>query len=627
MNCLALIKAISVSWLSSVCLVAQQTALPPRPQLAPKSTTTKVAPTQKNNAAKDKTIAAKPTSKTTTNAKIAAKPASSTNPNTTTAAAPQKTPPTDDKPAKTDKQTAPFVNRDTSLVRVRNLTGSLSPKSVVHSGDGRFFAQNMMYNHTISVFNRDFTLLKTIRDEVKLSDYGIKNTKGNYKGAPVEVAFSHAGHYAWVSNYRMYGDGYSQDLGDNCPTSSRYDNSFLYRINTDSYHIEQVIEVGSVPKYVATTPDDRYVLVSNWCSGDVSIVDIATNKEIKRVPVGSHPRGIVVDAASRYAYIAVMGGSSIAVLNLRDFSVERIRDIGITPRHLCLSPDGRYLYATFNNEGKVGKIDLNTRGLVAKTRSGRAPRSMVLSGDGQYLYVVNYNDGNMSKIAAADLNVLQKIKTPLHPIGITFDDMTNNVWVACYSGSIAVYHDRRLGQISPANTLAAAKRDKTTAQSNHKPAQPNDKTPNTALSTPPSANNNKAAEKMAISTKPIPTQTIPPTIPAAPTKIDMNASDGLFSRVSKAFWSYFDPPAPKTTPPDSGKTYHIIIASFTEQTKYKIPDHIAKAKANGISPNLLTDAQTGRYRLTTSNYAQRTAAEKALPDIRCIYPDAWILLY
>ncbi|MBK8471639.1 MAG: hypothetical protein IPL33_05280 [Sphingobacteriales bacterium] len=37
MNCLALIKAISVSWLSSVCLIAQQTASPPTPQLAPQT--------------------------------------------------------------------------------------------------------------------------------------------------------------------------------------------------------------------------------------------------------------------------------------------------------------------------------------------------------------------------------------------------------------------------------------------------------------------------------------------------------------------------------------------------------------------------------------------------------------
>ena len=30
--------------------------------------------------------------------------------------------------------------------------------------------------------------------------------------------------------------------------------------------VDQVIQVGLVPKYVATTPDGRYVLVSNWCS-------------------------------------------------------------------------------------------------------------------------------------------------------------------------------------------------------------------------------------------------------------------------------------------------------------------------------------------------------------------------
>ena len=31
-----------------------------------------------------------------------------------------------------------------------------------------------------------------------------------------------------------------------------------------------------VPKYVAVTPDNRYVLVTNWCSFDLSVIDRAT---------------------------------------------------------------------------------------------------------------------------------------------------------------------------------------------------------------------------------------------------------------------------------------------------------------------------------------------------------------
>lgn len=513
----------------------------------------------------------------------------------------------------TAKHTAKFENRDTSLLRIKNLSGNLSPKSVVHCGDGRFFAQNMMYNHTISVYNRDFSLLKTIKDQVKLSDYGIENASGMYKGAPVEAAFSHNGQYAWVSNYRMYGEGFTQNLSDDCPMSDQYEGSYLYRINTDNYAIEQVIAVGSVPKYVAVTPDNRYVLVSNWCSGDLSIVDIANNTEIKRVAIGAHPRGIVVDAASEYAYIAVMGGSSIAVLDLRHFTVSRINKVGITPRHLCLSPDERYLYATFNNESNVGKIDLQTRTLTTKVRSGKAPRSMVLSGDGKYLYVVNYNDANISKIQTSDMTVLQKIKTPLHPIGITIDNLTDNVWVACYSGSIAVYHDRRIGQ---------------------PPSTPPD---NPAMATPKTPVNIQQTTGTLPTKKPLQTSSNAPNKPviAAPAKeqtttavpqktpaLQNSESLGFFSSIKHTFWSIFAAPEPPASAP---KSYCIIIASFTDQNKHKIPDYMQKAAIIGFLPELLSEKKLGRYRLVCGKYKQRNDAEKALNEVRCYYPDAWIL--
>ncbi len=65
--------------------------------------------------------------------------------------------------------------------------------------------------------------------------------------------------------------------------------------------------------------------MSNWCSYDLSVVDLATAKEVKRIPLGPYPRGI-----------------------------------GTGPRHVMISPDGKALYATLNSEGKVVKIDAAT---------------------------------------------------------------------------------------------------------------------------------------------------------------------------------------------------------------------------------------------------------------------------
>ncbi|MBD0362711.1 MAG: YncE family protein, partial [Coleofasciculus sp. C3-bin4] len=344
-------------------------------------------------------------------------------------------PPNLDKPQKTSERP------QTRMKLKKTISGKISPKSVVSSGTGLFFAQNMMYSHTITVYDREHNLVKTIPDAVNLSKYGYSKFKGNYRGAPVETSFSHDGKYAWVSNYQMYGPGFNNPGSDQCSPSQKTDKSFLYRINTETLKIEKVIQVGSVPKYVATAPDNRLVLVSNWCSWDLSVVDTEKNRETKRIPLGRYPRGIVVDATSDKAYVAVMGSEDIAKVDLEDFSVAWLKNIGHSPRHLNLDPSGEYLYTTLNGEGKIAKIDLSTGKVLKKVVTGNAPRSMVISDDGQQLYVVNYNSNTVSKVRTSDMKVLQTVNVGASPIGITYDPQTREVWVACYSGSIMVFQD------------------------------------------------------------------------------------------------------------------------------------------------------------------------------------------
>ncbi|MEG3847233.1 peptidoglycan-binding protein [Microcoleus sp. herbarium19] len=332
-------------------------------------------------------------------------------------------------------------NSQGKMTLKKTIYGKISPKSIVHSGAGLFFAQNMMYTHTITVYDRNFKLVKTIPDRVNLSKFGFSKFKGNYKGSPVEAAFSTDGKYAYVSNYQMYGSGFDNPGSDRCSPAAKHDQSFLYRINTETLKIENVIPVGAVPKFNAVSPDNRFALATNWCSWDLSIVDINQNREIERVKLGAYPRGIAVTPDSKSAYVAVMGSSDIAKVNLIDFSVEWLRNIGNAPRHLVIDPNGEYLYATLNGEGNVAKIDLKTGEVADRISTGRQPRSMTISDDGKLIYVVNYGSNTVSKVRASDFKVLQTVNVNASPIGITYDPETNQVWVACYSGSIMVFQD------------------------------------------------------------------------------------------------------------------------------------------------------------------------------------------
>jgi YVTN family beta-propeller protein len=330
----------------------------------------------------------------------------------------------------------------TRLRLVRVLTGPISPKSVASSGTGYVTAQNMMYRHTITVYNaRTLQLVKTISDAVRLSRLGYPEFAGIDHGAPVEAAFSPDGRYAYVSNYSMYGSGFGPEGSDSCTPASGYDRSFLYRIDMRRLVVDHAYRVGEVPKVVAVTPDGRYVLVSNWCSWDLSVVSTWSGRELRRIPIGPYPRGIAVTPDGRAAYVAVMGGTDLIRIDLRHWTRAQV-PVGSGPRAVVFGRFGRYLYVSLNAEGRVAKVDTRGGGVVAKVSTGSAPRSLAIAPDGKALYVVNYESGTVSKVRTSDMSTLQTIEACFHPIGITYDRATQRIWVACYTGSIRVYDDR-----------------------------------------------------------------------------------------------------------------------------------------------------------------------------------------
>ena len=330
------------------------------------------------------------------------------------------------------------VNKS-SMKLIKTIDGSIAPKSVRASNDGIVSAHNMMYKHSVTIYDaKTFELLKTIPDSVSLKDFGFSKSSSIFRGAPVEGSFSPDGKYLYVSNYSMYGPGYKKEGSDTCSPSSGFDSSFIYRINRSNYQIDAVYPVGSVPKVVEVTPNNKYVLAANWCSYTVSIISIADQKVVKTVKIGKYPRGIAISKDSSKAYVAEMGGNRIHVINLADFSTSYI-PIGSNPRAIVLSPDDTKMYVTMNLSGRVASWDLIANKPGKSVRTGNKARSLALSSNGTELFVVNYSSNTLSKIDTSEMKVLETIKVCPEPIGVTYDNQTKNTWVACYRGQIKIY--------------------------------------------------------------------------------------------------------------------------------------------------------------------------------------------
>ncbi len=340
------------------------------------------------------------------------------------------------------------------LTLLRTIGGAISPKSVDASDTGLVFAQNMMYRHSVTVYNSAGNLVDTIADTVDMAQFGFPGHPGVTHGAPVEAAFTPDARYVYVSNYSMYGAGFGPEGNDTCtPASAKAagdTNSYVYRIDTQTLQIDQVIEVGLVPKFLAVSPNGKWLLVSNWCSFDLSIVNIADGQEVARLPMGAYPRGIAISPDSTTAYVAVMGGDNVVKVDLNTLSETGSFVVGENPRHIVIDPTGQWLYVTLNQPGDVVKVNLADDAVVASVHTGADCRSLAISTDGTALFVDDYLSNTITVLQASNLAVLQVITTGTNPVGITYDATTGDVWVAVYTGAILVFADQPPGASSAA---------------------------------------------------------------------------------------------------------------------------------------------------------------------------------
>ena len=329
------------------------------------------------------------------------------------------------------------------LVELFQVTNAdLKPKSVVVGPQGLVFAQNMMYRHNVLVFDQDGDVVAKIDDSVDLQDFGLSEDPQLVKGAPVEAAVSPDGQHLWVSNYKMYGDRYQSNADDECGRGD-WEDSFVYRINLNTFDIDGVVPTGAVPKFLQVSPDGRRLVVANWCGFDVSVIDTERLIELGRVDLGRHPRGVAITNDSSKAYVTVMGAERIDLVDLETLTVESsLTSSGITPRHIVLSDDGKTLFSSNHLMDTVRSIDLETDSLIGTVRTGTQTRSLAASDDETALYVVNYLDGTISKVRTSDMEILQTISVGGRPVGISYDPMTRRLWVADYEGRLVVFEDR-----------------------------------------------------------------------------------------------------------------------------------------------------------------------------------------
>jgi DNA-binding beta-propeller fold protein YncE len=331
-------------------------------------------------------------------------------------------------------------------------------KSVLFNSDGsRLYAMNL---EGMSIYEFDQPTRKIIKE------FKFKPTKGmgwdyekdkaipSHEEKPVEACLTHNDKILWVSLHNAGGivpirvDSIQANMNSiKIKQSKKITVSYPGTFQKDSFYVP-LIKTGKTPKIISRTTNSQYLLVSNWHSYNVSVLetDIKTFPYAKlksTVAVKDIPRGIAVDDKNNRSFVAIMGGANITVINNTGWLKKSNIKVASNPRHIVLDSSGK-LFISYNKLAKIACIDPATGNTLFSTSTAAQPRTIMLSKNHKFLFVTCYKSDTVEvfKINDTGFSKVISLSCKGHPVGVDIfeDDDKLEAWVCSYNnGTISVF--------------------------------------------------------------------------------------------------------------------------------------------------------------------------------------------
>ena len=285
-------------------------------------------------------------------------------------------------------------------------------------------------------------------------DYELNKPMPSFAEKPVEGCFSHGDRLLWVSLHNSGGivaipmdttgnPDFLRNTGKPSATGVRV----LYIYDSEKQVTDTLsvpfIKTGKTPKVISVTPNNKYLLVSNWHSGTVSLIRIQDSvapygKKVKDIRTSEYPRGIAVTGRPLKSYVTNMSSDVISVINNKSWKIERQIQTIRNPRHVIADSLGR-LFVSYNTSSQIACLNaLNGRILFSSATSAN-PRTIAISSNNKFLFVTCYegNTVDVFKINKGSFSRIYSLACPDKPVGVDLreDGERLEAWVCTYEGA------------------------------------------------------------------------------------------------------------------------------------------------------------------------------------------------
>jgi len=177
----------------------------------------------------------------------------------------------------------------------------------------------------------------------------------------------------------------------------------------------------------------QLVFVENSQSGEVSIIDVATNTVTGSIPIGLSPDEIVASPSGDVLYVSrivrrddgrTTGNGELVAIDPAARKVLWRMPLHGSPNHIAVAPDGKRVYVTIVSGPWTVIIDPAKHAVVDSVDVGTGPHDIDITRDGKTVYVGLIRGTDVTVFDAATRKVLRKIPfgENVRPIALSPDE-------------------------------------------------------------------------------------------------------------------------------------------------------------------------------------------------------------
>ncbi|RYD92628.1 MAG: hypothetical protein EOP50_12415, partial [Sphingobacteriales bacterium] len=184
------------------------------------------------------------------------------------------------------------------------------------------------------------------------------------------------------------------------------------------------------PSGIALTRDGRKLYTCNFETANVSVIDLATQTEIRTIPASPSTYSMVLSADEKRLYVVGIANSNVTIINTEVDTVITRVTVGGSPRGIAITPDGSKVFVACRNSNRVAVISAATNTQVASIVVPGGPYALAVSPDGNTVYVSCATGTNLVSLSTSTYVVTNVATVGAGSAGIAVSADGSRVYLA-----------------------------------------------------------------------------------------------------------------------------------------------------------------------------------------------------